>query len=159
MPGYELGDGWTAHRRRRSRFARVWRWAGPPTGLIALGGACLLFHWYAGVVDQVAWECAVSTCGTDDPRSFAPEACWALLVLAASGVVPLPGRWWWTGALLGVFTLVAAWSIDWWRLPGLDLGSIVTPIGTGIVAVVLLLGRLGIAVDRRRGRARPRNSA
>ncbi|QZQ55360.1 hypothetical protein KZI27_19325 [Curtobacterium sp. TC1] len=153
MPGYELGDGRVAARRRRSRFGRVWRWIGPPVALVAVVAAALLFHWYAGVADQVEWECAVSTCGTNDPRSFAPEGCWALLVLAALGVGRLPGRWWWRAGLLLAFALVAAWSIDWWRMPGIDLGLFVTPIGAGGVGAVLLLARIGIAVDRARGRA------
>jgi len=153
MPGYELGGGWVAARRRRSRFGRVWRWAGPPVALLAVVAAAALFHWYAGVADQVVWECAVSSCGTNDPRSFAPEGCWALLVLAALGVGPLPGRWWWRAGLLLGFAGTAAWSIDFWRMPGMDLGLFVTPIAAGVVGAVLLLARIGIAVDRARGRA------
>lgn len=153
MPGYELGDGWASARRRRSRFGRVWRWVGPPVALLAVVTAVVLFRWYAGVADQVEWECAVSSCGTNDPRSFAPEGCWALLVLAWLGVGRLPGRWWWRAGLLLAFALVTASSIDWWRMPGMDLGLFVTPICSGGVGALLLLARIGIAVDRARGRA------
>ncbi|MGN8049263.1 hypothetical protein ACTJKO_06195 [Curtobacterium sp. 22159] len=153
MPGYELGDGWAAQRRRRSRFARTWRWVGPPVALAAVIAACSLVHWYAGVADEIEWQCAVSTCGTDDPRSFAPIASWALLVLAVLGVLRLPGRGWWTAVILLGFAAVAAWSIDWWRSPGLDLELFVTPIAAGVVGLGLLLLRTGAALDRHRGRA------
>jgi len=152
MPGHELGDEGSVARRRRSRFRRVWRWAGPPVALVAVVAAAALFHWYAGVADQVVWECAVSSCGTDDPRSFAPEGCSALLVLAALGVGRLPGPWWWRAGLLLGFAGTAARSIDFWRMPGMDLGLFVTPIAAGVVGAVLLLARIGIAVDRARGR-------
>ncbi|WFR67390.1 hypothetical protein P9139_02100 [Curtobacterium flaccumfaciens] len=153
MPGYELGNGWVAQRRRRSRFGRVWRWLGPPVALLAVVGACLLIRWYAGVADQVEWECAVSTCGTNDPRSLVPMGCWALMVIAALGTLGLPGRGWWTGVLLLAFGMVAASSIDWWRAPGIDLELFVTPIAAGVVGLGFLLVRSGIAIDRARGRA------
>ncbi|MEK6309434.1 MULTISPECIES: hypothetical protein [Curtobacterium] len=153
MPGYELGAGWTGARRRRSRSARVRRWAGPPVGLLALAAACLLVHWYAGVAHTVVWECAVSSCGTDDPRSFAPIGSWALVVLAAFGLWTLPGRGWWIGTAVLLFGVVAGWSIDWWRAPGIDVELFVTPIAAGIVGGLWLLVQLGSTVDRARGRA------
>ncbi|WP_439689528.1 hypothetical protein ACRQ4C_17125 [Curtobacterium sp. SP.BCp] len=153
LPGYELGEGWTAARRRRSRFGRVRPWAGPPVGLLALVAACLLVHWYAGVAHTVVWECAVSSCGTNDPRSFAPFGSWALVVLAAFGFWTLPGRGWWVGAAVLLFGVVAAWSIDWWRAPGIDLELVVTPIAAGVVGTGFLLVQFGRAVDRARGRA------
>ncbi|WP_242089555.1 hypothetical protein [Curtobacterium sp. DN_7.5] len=153
MPGYELGQGWTGTRRRRSRSARVRRWAGPPIGLFALVAACLLVRWYAGVAHTVVWECAVSSCGTNDPRSFAPIGSWVLVVLAAFGVRTLPGRGWWTGVAVLLFGAVAGWSIDWWRTPGIDLELFVTPIAAGVVGLGFLLVQVGLAVDRARGRA------
>lgn len=153
MPGYELGEGGTGARRRRSRSARVRRWAGPSVGLLALGAACLLVHWYAGIAHTVVWECAVSSCGTDDPRSFAPVGSWALVVLAAFGFWTLPGRGWWVGAAILLFGVVAAWSIDWWRAPGIDVELFVTPIAATIVGALWLLVQFGRAVDRARGRA------
>ena len=153
MPGYELDGGWTGARRRRSRSARVRRWAGPPLGLIALVAACLLVHWYAGVAHTVVWECAVSSCGTDDPRSFAPIGSWGLVVLASAGLWTLPGRGWWIGTAVLLFGVVAGWSIGWWRAPGIDVELFVTPIAAGAVGVLWLLVQLGGTVDRARGRA------
>ncbi|MBK0296469.1 hypothetical protein IAE22_30965, partial [Bacillus sp. S34] len=80
MTRYDLGH--AATYLAFDTLGRVWRWVGPPVALVAVVAAAALFHWYAGVADQVVWECAVSSCGTNDPRSFAPEGCWALLVLA-----------------------------------------------------------------------------
>lgn len=153
MPGYELGEGWTGGRHRRSRSARVRRWAGPLIGLLALVAACLLVHWYAGVAHSVVWECAVSSCGTDDPRSFAPIGSWALVVLASAGLWTLPGRGWWIGTAVLLFGVVAGWSIGWWRAPGIDVELFVTPIAAGAVGVLWLLVQLGGTVDRARGRA------
>ncbi len=153
MPGYELGEGWTGARRRRSRSARVRRWAGPPLAALALVAASLLVHWYAGVAHTVVWECAVSSCGTDDPRSFAPIGAWALVVLAGFGAWTLPGRGWWVSGGVLLFGLVAGWSIDWWRAPGVDPELFLTPIVAGVVGLAWLLGQVGVTVDRARGRA------
>ncbi|OIH93745.1 hypothetical protein [Curtobacterium sp. MCBA15_001] len=134
------------------RLLRVWRRAGPVVSAVALVCACLLVSWYAGVADHVEWECAVSTCGTDDVRSLAPIASWALMVLTVLGVVHLPGRGWWAGVALMVFGGVSAWSIDWWQAPGADLELAVTPIAAGVVGGLVLVFTLGRSVDRARGR-------
>uniref|UniRef100_A0A942Y8Y7 Uncharacterized protein n=1 Tax=Neobacillus citreus TaxID=2833578 RepID=A0A942Y8Y7_9BACI len=148
MPGYRLGTGWTPQPRPRSRAAAVWQWVGPVVSLVATVGACLLLLGYAQVADQVEWECAVSTCGTDDPRSLAPIASWALVVLAALGTLRLPGRGWWTAGLLAAFGVVAAWAVDWWHRPGTDLALVVTPIAAWAVAAGFLTVQVALLSAR-----------